>query len=335
MTTAVPHIRKASPGEAGYLTGLALRSKAHWGYAQDFLEACREELTVDATRIGSDDYLSFIAVDGNNILGYYTLVPMSASVFELEALFVEPEHIGTGVGRALIEHAVHCLAKKGATRLIIQGDPNAEDFYIAAGARQTGTLESASIPGRFLPVFEIEIDGEDSRQSLRLDCGSCIVRNWRRSDKTSLLENASNRKIWRNLGDRYPYPYTESDADAWFAFLEKMEVPTHWAIEVDGRAVGGVGVEPCEFEYRRTGRFGYWLGEAYWGRGIMTAVAGAASDHALQQFELVRLEASVFAWNPASMRVLEKCGFVREGVLRRSICKDGEIIDSVLYAKVV
>jgi len=151
----------------------------------------------------------------------------------------------------------------------------------------------------------------------------------------SLLENANNRSVWRNLGDRFPHPYTVSDADRWFSFLEKAAVAMHWAIEVEGRAVGGVGVDPGELEFIKTGRFGYWLGESYWNRGIMTEVVRAASDYVLQNFELVRLEAPVFEWNPASMRVLEKCGFVREGVLRRCIFKDGEIIDAILYAKVL
>lgn len=99
-------------------------------------------------------------------------------------------------------------------------------------------------------------------------------------------------------------------------------------------AVGGIGIDRGEGVHEKSGHFGYWLGEAYWGRGIMTAAVRATAEHALTRLGLVRLEAPVFAWNPASMRVPEKCGFVREGVLRRSVYKDGEIIDSVLYARV-
>ena len=96
----------------------------------------------------------------------------------------------------------------------------------------------------------------------------------------------------------------------------------------------GIGVEPGEGIYARSGLFGYWLGEPNWGRGIMTAAARACADHVLASLEVVRLEAPVFEWNPASMRVLEKCGFVREGVLRRGAFKDGQLIDVVLYARV-
>lgn len=170
---------------------------------------------------------------------------------------------------------------------------------------------------------------------MQLECDHCIIRDWTRADRGSLLENANNRNVWRNLGDRFPHPYTVADADRWFSFLDESAEPTHWAIEIDGRAVGGVGVDLGELEFIKSGRFGYWLGEPFWNRGVMTQVVRATSDYALQKYGLVRLEAPVFEWNPASMRVLEKCGFLREGVLRRSIFKDGEIIDAVLYAKVL
>jgi RimJ/RimL family protein N-acetyltransferase len=87
--------------------------------------------------------------------------------------------------------------------------------------------------------------------------------------------------------------------------------------------------------FSKSGHFGYWLGEPFWGRGTMSAAAGVVSAYVMSRFELVRLEAPVFEWNPASMRVLEKCGFVREGVLRRSVFKDGALIDAVLYARVL
>ena len=150
-------IREAFPQEANLLSCLALRSKAHWGYSEDFLDACRSELTVDASRLGTDDYQCFAAVHGDSIVGFYTLQSISAGSHELEALFVEPEHIGSGVGRLLIQHALRRLSERGMERLIIQGDPHATEFYVAVGARQVGTRESGSIPGRELPLFEIEI----------------------------------------------------------------------------------------------------------------------------------------------------------------------------------
>ena len=169
---------------------------------------------------------------------------------------------------------------------------------------------------------------------MTLDCEKCRVRNWRLSDKPSLLRLADNRNVARNLAHRFPHPYTEADADAWFVLLANTPQPTHWAIDVDGEAVGGIGIDVGEGIYSRTARFGYWLGEPFWGQGIMTAAVRATSDFVLDHFGLVRLEAPVFEWNPASMRVLEKCGFVREGVQRKGVFKEGQIIDAVVYARV-
>jgi [ribosomal protein S5]-alanine N-acetyltransferase len=172
------------------------------------------------------------------------------------------------------------------------------------------------------------------RPAVRFECTSCVVRDWARSDKSSLLRVANNRRVWRNLTHKFPHPYAETDAEWWFGFLERMPEPTHWAIEVDGQAVGGIGVDPGEGVYIKSGLFGYWLGEEYWGRGIMTQAVKVVAPYVMSRFGLVRLDSPVFAWNPASMRVLEKCGFVREGVSRASVFKDGELVDQVLYGLV-
>ena len=167
---------------------------------------------------------------------------------------------------------------------------------------------------------------------MTLDCGVATVRHWRRADKESLLRFANDRSVWRNLTHTFPHPYTEADAEAWFALLDSAGEPTHWAVEVEGVAAGGVGVTLHAGIHCKSGEFGYWLGAPYWRRGIMTEVVRAVSRFAMERYGLMRLESPVFAWNPASMRVLEKSGFVREGILRKSAYKDGQVIDTVMYA---
>ena len=120
-------------------------------------------------------------------------------------------------------------------------------------------------------------------------------------------------------------PARESMPPSWMPYLG------HEDVDMLLKEVGGIGLQIGEGVYAKSSLFGYWLGEPYWGRGIMTAAVQATSEYALDQFDLVRLEAPVFEWNPSSMRVLEKCGFVREAVLKKSIYKDGLIIDAVLY----
>lgn len=134
-----------------------MRSKAYWGYSPEFMESCRSELTVDSKRILSDEFDYIVAVDKETVVGFYAIEEVSDTDFELEALFVEPNRIGFGIGRLLVQHAVQNVANKGGETLLIQGDPNATKFYSAAGARHIGSRESGSIPGRFLPLFQINI----------------------------------------------------------------------------------------------------------------------------------------------------------------------------------
>jgi RimJ/RimL family protein N-acetyltransferase len=169
---------------------------------------------------------------------------------------------------------------------------------------------------------------------MRLTTPSCVIRDWELTDKESLVRHADNRAVWRNLRDRFPHPYTVADADYWLTRCATLSPGTHWAIEVEGEAVGSVGFDIGEDVQARSAEFGYWLGERYWGRGIMSAAVSAVVPQVFAHYDIERLQSSVFEWNPASMRVLEKCGFLREGVLRKSVFKDGCLIDVVLYARI-
>ena len=150
-------VREAAHGEAAALSSLAMRSKAHWGYSDDFMTACREELTYSGSQIESDNYEFFVCEAEGSIAGFYALELLDSSNAELEALFVEPEKIGRGLGRTLIEHAKEKASGLGIRQLVIQGDPNAEAFYEAAGGVRDGQRESGSMPGRFLPIFRIDL----------------------------------------------------------------------------------------------------------------------------------------------------------------------------------
>jgi RimJ/RimL family protein N-acetyltransferase len=148
------------------------------------------------------------------------------------------------------------------------------------------------------------------------------------------VQHANNRNVWINLRNRFPYPYTTADAENFFNVVVGREPETSFAIEVNGKAVGGIGFSPLEDEEYRSAEIGYWLGEEFWGRGITTEVLIAVTEYAFSQFDLSRLYAHVFEWNVASARVLEKAGYEFEGRLRKSVTKDGQTIDRLLYAKV-
>jgi RimJ/RimL family protein N-acetyltransferase len=169
---------------------------------------------------------------------------------------------------------------------------------------------------------------------MRLPLGVCDVRSWRPGDAASIVEHANNRKVWLNLRDRFPHPYTPRDARAFLKTVRAARPETNFAIEVDGAAVGGIAFH-LQSDVERVGaELGYWLGEKYWGRGIATAAVRAVTEYAFSGHGLLRVFALPFAHNRASARVLENAGFTLEGVLRSSAIKDGHVLDQLLYARI-
>lgn len=160
----------------------------------------------------------------------------------------------------------------------------------------------------------------------------CVLRPWRDRDQEDLVRQTNNRKVWRNLTRTFLHPYTLADANHWLSIANTDPRSVYLAIELHGQVIGGVGAIAGTGISVATADFGYWLGESFWGRGLATAAASAFKEHLVQSKRFARLQAPVLAWNPPSMRVLEKVGFVREGVRRHSVSKDGELIDSVMYA---
>jgi ribosomal-protein-alanine N-acetyltransferase len=169
---------------------------------------------------------------------------------------------------------------------------------------------------------------------LDLEVAGAQVRPWRLGDEQSLIRHADNRKVWINLRDRFPNPYTPADAERWMGWVTTQDPATHFAIAVREEAVGGIGFDVQTDVLRRSAEVGFWLGEAWWGRGITSAALRAVTDHAFASFDLCRMFGYVYEWNPASMRVLEKCGYVREARMRKAVIKDGQTIDMYVYATI-
>ena len=172
-------------------------------------------------------------------------------------------------------------------------------------------------------------------EPVRIQLTKSLLREWRRGDEPSLVRHANNRNVWINLRDVFPYPYTPADARSWIRLATTNGLNLVFAIDVDGFAVGAIGVRPGDDVHRRSAEVGYWLGEEYWNRGIATEAVVATTEYAFNVLGVVRVHAEVFQWNTASMRVLEKAGYVREGVLRKSVYKDKQWVDEVVYARIV
>jgi len=168
---------------------------------------------------------------------------------------------------------------------------------------------------------------------LPIDCGVCQLRPWRTSDEESLVRHANSRAIWLNLRDRFPHPYTPADARAWFSIVAKESPVQHLAIQVGDEAAGTIGIELGSDVERCSAEVGYWLGERYWGRGIMSAALAGMTGYVWENFPgIERIFAVPYVRNAASSRVLQRAGYECEGRMRRSAIKDGEVLDQFMYA---
>lgn len=165
-----------------------------------------------------------------------------------------------------------------------------------------------------------------------IDCGTFTLRSLQPGDAGSLALYANNYHVWRNLRDYFPHPYQPEDALHFIMQNLGVEPAVNLCIHYGGECVGVIGINPQEDVYRKTAELGYWLAEPLWGRGIMTTAARRMVDYAFTHFDIVRLHAGIFEWNPASMRVLEKAGFRRECVFEHSVFKDGQLINEHRYS---
>jgi RimJ/RimL family protein N-acetyltransferase len=167
---------------------------------------------------------------------------------------------------------------------------------------------------------------------MTLTLRTCEVRSWHPSDVAPLTLHANNRNVSINLRDRFPFPYTHRDGREFIKMARRMTPESFFAIAVGGEAVGGIGFVPGHDVERVSSEIGYWLGEAFWGRGIATEALTAVTRHAMETHGFTRVFALPFAHNAASCRVLEKAGYVLEGRLRNSAIKEGKLVDQLQYA---
>jgi len=170
--------------------------------------------------------------------------------------------------------------------------------------------------------------------AMELKLASCSVRTLHEADAESMAQHANDRRIWVQLRDRFPHPYSVADARSFIDLMSREDPCTSFAIVVDERCVGGIGLERQHDVHRLTAELGYWLGCDFWGRGIATQAIVGVTYWAFETLDLQRVFAEPYADNLASCRALEKAGFTLEGTLRRSVIKDGVIRDQRMYARV-
>lgn len=170
---------------------------------------------------------------------------------------------------------------------------------------------------------------------IHLPLSKCIVRTLKPQDAESIAQNGNNLKIAAKMRDVFPSPYLVETAKAWIA-MNLTVANTDWvnAIEVEGKAVGVASVLFKGDIYRNSAEVGYWIGETYWGQGIVSEAVKALVDYTLENSEITRLYAEVFDNNPASAKVVEKAGLKYECTHKKAVTKNGEIMDSHIYTLV-
>ena len=162
----------------------------------------------------------------------------------------------------------------------------------------------------------------------------CMMRALVPADAPALVAHANDPAVVRNLFDGFPQPYTLADATAWATHESHSgDFGWVWGIVVDGGVVGCIGLHQAAGWMRCNAEIGYWIGQSHWRRGITTDAVRQVTDWAFAAVpELTRVVAPIFAWNDGSQAVVRKCGYVREGELKQSAIKDGQVIDRVLWA---
>jgi RimJ/RimL family protein N-acetyltransferase len=169
---------------------------------------------------------------------------------------------------------------------------------------------------------------------IELAQGSILLRSYYDNDKDRLAELCNNKKIWDNLRDFIPYPYTILDAERFIDICHNEKPQTTFAIEYNGELIGSIGLILQTDVYKLTAEIGYWIGEPYWRKGITTKAVGMIVDYGFKELGLLRIFTGVFDFNKASQRVLEKSGFKLEGIFEKSILKNGIICNEYRYGKV-
>lgn len=158
------------------------------------------------------------------------------------------------------------------------------------------------------------------------------LRPWTLSDAENLAKYANNPNVARFLTNAFPHPYTIENAQSFIEMVSAQNPTSVFAIEIDGEAVGSIGLHAQSDIMCKNMELGYFLGEPFWGKGIVTEAVKQMVDYGFQNFDITRIYARPYGNNLASQKVLEKAGFTLEARIEKNIYKNGEFLDELIYA---
>lgn len=164
----------------------------------------------------------------------------------------------------------------------------------------------------------------------------CQIRGWKIEDAGDLAAAANNMNIQDNLRDGLPYPYTQEDAKNYITAMMHADKHTSYAfaITIDNKVIGSIGVFRKDNIHARTAEMGYYIAEPFWGKGFGTTAVKQTCEYIFTHTDIIRIFAEPFAYNTASCRILEKSGFICEGILRNNAVKNGRVLDMKMYSNI-
>lgn len=166
---------------------------------------------------------------------------------------------------------------------------------------------------------------------MEITFGRYRIRSFHKSDVEAIVRYGNNRNVSIHLRETFPFPYRRADAQAWLKFVAGQSPETNFALAAQDELIGGIGLRMLGDVDRVSAELGYWLGEPFWQKGIATEAVRSFLPFCFRQFEIARIYAEVFSGNEPSIRVLEKCGFEPEGIMRQAVIKDGELKDKFIF----
>ena len=167
-----------------------------------------------------------------------------------------------------------------------------------------------------------------------LSDGTIVLRPLTDNDQSVMAKFANNKKIADNLRDVFPHPYSIDDAIFFINHNMQEDPPMTFAIEHEGNFCGVIGLSAQTDVYRRTAEIGYWIAEPFWNKGIATIAVNLITEYGFAKLEFIRIHTGIFEFNTASMRVLEKCGYKKDGIFEKAVTKNGKTWNEHRYSKI-
>ena len=324
-------IQKAQSTDASRLTGLTIRSKAYWDYSPEQIKIWEPDLTITEAYIR--DHEVYILTVGEELIGYYSFYTFSDKVAKLDNLFLEPEHMGKGYGKFLMQEFFRRTNRLGYIKITLDADPNAELFYAHLGFKVVGKLPT-SIKDRFLPIMEMEVNEfpeECPKTPYLFQSERLGFRNWSENDIYEMTFISGDPEVMNCFPAVATPKQTKEFMSKMSAMCEEKNY-CYFAVDrlEDQQFMGFIGLCEQNFEADFTPciDIGWRLGKAFWNNGYATEGAKKCLDYAFQELHLKKIISTAPEINMTSIHVMEKIGMKKKSNFKHPRLKGNERLEN-------